>query len=81
MTDRPQHYVQTTEKTGKEWKAGMLIGGLAAVASVPTCVCSSVLGESGQDVESWLSLIGVAMFMGGIGVYAFCRIGAWWHHG
>ena len=78
--------VQTTERTGKGWKLGMLIGGLTAFVAFGGCMCVTrdQLGESpttyissGAAAETEvLTLIGI----GGLGLYLFCHIGAWWRH-
>jgi hypothetical protein len=87
-TRRREHYqprVQMIEKTGKRWKAAMLIGALLTIVG-----CSGILlafsavdhnlpnasSETGKRVALWL-LLAVPGFI----IYVIARVGAWWNHG
>ena len=66
--------VQTTEQTGKQWKAAIVFG------SIIMCVAAfiGILNFMGTDrfgaLPSLAFLIGSALYVSG-------RIGAWWYHG
>jgi hypothetical protein len=64
----PQPAVVTIEKTGKSWKAGMLVFSMLFFLGIVVAVGGS--GEAGG---------GIAVF-GAVG-YLAAKIGAWWHHG
>ena len=64
----PYKKVQPIEKTGKQYKAGMLIGIIILLAVIP-------MAYSGQT--EWSFLLG---FIGGI-LFIVSKILAWWYHG
>jgi hypothetical protein len=59
--------VQTIEKTGKGWKALMVISFLAIVAGIAIAISGETTGV----------MIAVCGFL----AWIFARIGAWWCHG
>ena len=60
--------VQTIERTGKKYKAAMLVGGLV-----------TILGVVG--ITSGGSEHGMPMVVIGLAVYFVAKVGAWWAHG
>ena len=64
--------VQTIEKTGKGWKGLQLIAAMIAIAGV--CITTGT-----QERE--LAMTGSLMLAGGLVLFLFARIGAWWNHG
>ena len=63
----PQQAV-VIEATGREWKAGKLLGWLIIFAAIPGC---AVAGSG----------VGIPMLAIGIGVVIVANCGAWWGHG
>jgi len=64
---------QTVEGTGKIWKALQLAG--VVITLIGIVACMAAMQTSGSDpVVS--SIVG----FGGLGLYIFGRIGAWWYH-
>lgn len=70
--------VQTTQSTGKLWKAlkllsimGLFVGALMAVAFPP----------EHPGASSPLFGAGLAVAVGSLPLYVFARAGAWWFHG
>ena len=59
---------QTIEKTAKEWKAGVIVGIIMMLLSIPSCYA----GNSGAG--------GGLFFVGAI-TFIIGRIGAYWYHG
>ena len=67
--------VQAIEKTGKKWKACILLGYLLMLAGL-IGVWLSFLKQSEK------TLIGCgAIWALGLGLYIYGRVGAWWYHG
>ena len=64
---------QTVELTGKEWKAGQLLGCGLMVLGMVGCITSC----SGEHVSTW----GIIAFFAGLVVLIVAQIGGWWHHG
>jgi len=69
--------VQTIEQTGKRYKGAQVIG-----------ICLSVLGAfigcvtlSGSEPSPDGIVPGLIVFVIGIAICIFAKIGAWWHHG
>ena len=56
------------EQTSKEWKAGMLIGGVGMALGMLGCVAGEIAG-------------GTMIFWGSALVYVVSRLTAWWRHG
>jgi hypothetical protein len=65
-------HVQTIEKTGKGWKGLQVIGVMVFLMGL---FLSPSLNESGDKV------IVFRIMAGGLGLFIFARIGAWWNHG
>ena len=59
--------VQTIEKTGKQYKAIMLVGGLVAIVGI-------VFSLSGDAA-------GIPVTLMGLGLFLVAKIAAWWSHG
>ena len=64
--------VQTVELTGKTWKMRQIVGAVLLGIGIV------LLFGSGSDGGR---VIGIFMAFGGICVYIFSRVGAWWQHG
>lgn len=76
LIGHPMGSVQTTEQTGKKWKALMLIG--AFVAFLSACVFGlGIAANDGGRIGSY-SLVGMLL---GICVFIHAKVGAWWNHG
>ena len=76
LIGHPMGSVQTTEQTGKKWKALMLIG--AFVAFLSACVFGlGIAANDGGHIGSY-SLVGMLL---GIGIFIHAKVGAWWNHG
>lgn len=77
---RPAKQVQTIEKTGKEWKAVILLGGVMMIAGlvVFALTIASDARPSGPNVGA---IAGLVAFIVGLVVYGIGRVGAWWYHG
>lgn len=71
----PAKEVQTIEKTGKKWKAWMLVGAATSILSVPVCIVG------GAEDLSELSGFGGLGIATGLVIFIGARIGAWWYHG
>ncbi|KKM83851.1 hypothetical protein LCGC14_1305040 [marine sediment metagenome] len=61
--------IQTIEVTGKKWKGIQLIGIILILIGVVVAIAT----EGGG--------VGIFFLSVGFGMYAYSRIGAWWHHG
>jgi len=79
--------IYTTEQTGKRWKglqafgcSGSLVG-IAMVIAGTTVVRRPDGHGPANLVLSTLAIIGVLVFLGGVSVHSFGRLGGWWHHG
>lgn len=67
--------VQTVEATGKSWKAMQAFG--VGVILVGTFACMRSISESSEDG----GVVSALFLLGGFGLFAMGRIGAWWNHG
>jgi hypothetical protein len=67
--------VQITERTSKEWKVPMLIGGLMFLCS--PLGCAAAIGTGSYE----LGVISVMAFLFGPLVWFLGYAGGWWHHG
>lgn len=67
VTEKEENKVQTIEKTGKELKAGMLIGALVAIIATIVTFSSDYAGGP-------FIVIGILIFV-------FSKVLAWWYHG
>lgn len=71
------HYepVHTVQQTAKKWKAMQFFSLASLCFGMLTCaVVPNEVGNPGKIASE-------LMVVGGICVYIFARVGAWWHHG
>lgn len=73
-TGRPGR-IQTIQKTGKAWKAIMLVSGIAIALSGLMAAGASAASESHIAAPAMLILASST------GTFIFARLGAWWFHG
>jgi len=66
--ERENRKVQTIEKTGKGYKAVMLIGILMALIAIPMAC------EGSSEAAIFVGLSGIIL-------YIVAKVGAWWYHG
>lgn len=81
---RPAQRVQTIEKTGKKWKAGMALSACAFIVGMGSCMVGGwATGDSGDPGAGAMLFVSFGMLLATIGFVGFiiARIGAWWHHG
>lgn len=77
-TNQPQR-VQTVQQTAKRWKLGMLSGCLTSLVGLVVAMIG--MAASTASETSTGAMIGGLMAVGGLSVYIFSRVMAWWHHG
>lgn len=63
------------ELTAKKWKARQLVGFAIGLVGVPLLFLSLVYQAL------WLTIVAGIVLLTGIGVIAYARAMAWWHHG
>lgn len=79
---RPAPLVQTIERTGKKWKALMLIGFLTFLGGLGNCTVSMMaVGASQNAASAGFGALGFLIAIAGLVVLIVGRIGGWWHHG
>lgn len=74
-------YVQTIERTGKTWKAFLLVGWLLLALGATTCGWSLLRDPSAAGGPPLLAWMGGAVALVGLAIFLFGRLGAWWFHG
>jgi len=79
---RPAPLVQTIERTGKKWKALMLIGALMFIGGTGTCMVGmSAEAQSQSSLLAGLGVIGFLVAALGLSTFVVGRICGWWYHG
>ena len=68
----------TIEATGKTWKFVQLIGAGMAIWGTVGCMMTDTTKPG--DASAGMAL-NILLLIGGIAVFVFGRIGAWWFHG
>lgn len=69
------------EKTGKFWKALMLLGGLGLVGGFFLGAACLIMPERLPFSADDGMLVAISAFAGGAFIYLIGRLGAWWFHG
>lgn len=69
----------TTQATGKKWKLIQLIGTGLIVWGIVGCML--IDDKSEEQVKSKETTTACLLVFGGVTVFLFGRIGAWWFHG
>ena len=75
---RSRRKVQTIEKTGKFWKAHMMLAFVVAASGLVMLLMGRDDGIHGPTTFAWVG--GIATVVG-MAWFAFARAGAWWNHG
>jgi hypothetical protein len=79
--------IYVTERTSKRWKTLQGVGFLASLAGIALVIAGTTLisRPAGQGPATFAlsttSIIGIAAFLGGVGLNLFGRLGGWWYHG
>jgi len=75
--------IQTTQRTGKKYKAMMAFGVMLCLASLVGCFAGSAMtdrtGTVTEQGEAITAMSGLGVIVGFL-VASVARIGAWWHH-
>jgi hypothetical protein len=73
--------VQTIERTSKKWKGLQAAGGVTAVIACAIVIVLTIdANQSGQKPSPARGLALITL-LGGMLVWSFGRLAAWWHHG
>jgi len=80
--------VTTVEQTAKKWKGlrlaavVMILVSFIGVLAVGSAIKQAALGgASSAPALVSLSPLFALTLLGGIGLYVYARVAAWWHHG
>jgi len=73
--------VQTIERTGKSWKAGILVSLVALTAGIGACSWAVVRDARALTDPPVMSVVGAGIFVMGLAGLIVSRVGAWWRHG
>lgn len=74
-------YVQTIERTGKNWKALLLLGSLLLLGGLTSCGWAMLSDPRALTSPPLLAWIGGSIALTGFVIFLFGRFGAWWFHG
>ena len=74
-------YIQTIERTGKPWKALLLISLVFLTLGVASCSWAVVRDPRALSHPPLLSVSGATLAIVGLAGVLVARIGAWWKHG
>lgn len=73
--------VQTIERTGKKWKAWMLLGAITMVLSVLGAIGAVAIANIAPDQAATALLLSALVFFVGFVMFLIGLIGGWWYHG
>lgn len=74
-------YIQTIEKTGKTWKALLLVSLVLLTLGVASCSWAVMRDPRALTRPPLLSISGATLAIVGLAGVITARIGAWWKHG